>query len=379
MQRMLVLLLLTSLTFATQAADPVLLELGSPAPDFSLPGVDGKTYSLNDFAQSKILAMVFTCNHCPTAIAYEERLKKIAEEYGPKGVAIVAINPNNARAVRLDELGYTDLGDSLEEMKIRAAHKKFNFPYIDDGDKQDLSKACGVKATPHVFIFDADRKLRYSGRIDDNEREEYAKVPDMRNALDALLAGKEVEVKQTKAMGCSTKWMAKEETVKAYNAKLAAEPVTLEPADEEVLKGLRKNETGKLRLVNFWATTCGPCITEFPDLVTINRMYRGRAFELVTVASNFPDEQKEVLDFLQKKQASCKNLIFGGTDKYKLAAAFDPDWDAALPYTMLIGTKNEIIYKKSGPFDVLELRRAIVKALRELNQGRVMDEPKKKK
>src|SRR5206468_2602941 len=169
----------------------------------------------------------------------------------------------------------------------------------------------------------------------------------------------------TKAFGCSIKWAGKQEEVKKYMAKLAAEPVTVELAKSEDLKNLRRNNSGKLRLVNFWATWCGPCITEFPELVTINRMYRHRAFEIVTVAANFPDERKEVLAFLEKNQASTRNLLFGDTDKYKLMEAFDPGWNDALPYTMLISPTGEVLYKVQGPVDALELKRIIVKSLKE--------------
>ena len=155
--------------------------------------------------------------------------------------------------------------------------------------------------------------------------------------MDALLAGRPVPVERTRAFGCSIKWAGKAEQVQQFMAKLAAEPVEVEMAGVEALRALRKNDSGKLRLVNFWATWCGPCITEFPELVTINRMYRRRAFEFVTVAANYPDEKKQVLDFLVKNQASNRNLLFSGTDKYALMEAFDKGWNAALPYTVLIG------------------------------------------
>ena len=148
-------------------------------------------------------------------------------------------------------------------------------------------------------------------------------------------------------------------------AKLAAEPVTVELANIEELRNLRRNNSGKIRLVNFWATWCGPCITEFPELVTINRMYRHRAFEMVTVAANFPDEKKEVLAFLEKNQASNRNLLFGDTDKYRLMEAFDPDWNDALPYTMLLRSTGEVLYKVQGSVDPVELKRIIVKSLKE--------------
>ena len=310
-------------------------------------------------------APVCHLNHCPTARAYEERLKKLVENYKDKSVSVVAISPNDENSVRLDELGYTDLGDSFDDMKIRAKHGKFNYPYLFEGDKTGIARKYGPTATPHAFVFDADRKLRYVGRIDDSERESYVKVNDVRNALDDLIAGREVKSSKTNAFGCSVKWAGKSEQVKQFMAKLAKETVAVEPIDAVGLKALRKNDTKKLRLVNFWATWCGPCVTEFPEFVTINRMYRGRAFELVTVAANFPDEDIEVLAFLKKNQSSGKNLIFGDKEKYKLMEAFDPKWNAALPYTMLIAPGGEVLYKVQGPIDHLELKRAIVKALSE--------------
>ncbi len=355
-----------SCSLLAETTEPIqTLLLGASAPDFNLPGVDGRNYSLKDFAPAKALVVAFICNHCPTAQAYEERLKSLAVDYQGKGVALVAISPNDPKSVRLDELGYTDLSDSFEEMKIRASHKKYNFPYLYDGEQSSVSKVYGPTATPHVFIFDAERKLRYLGRIDDSEREGLVKVQDARNALEALLGGREIKIGKTNTFGCSIKWPGKEEPVKRYMAALAAEPVTVALADAQALSKLRQNDSGKLRLVNFWATWCGPCITEFPDLVKINRSFRHRAFELVTVAANFPDEKKAVLAFLQKNQASNHNLLFADTDKYKLMAAFDPEWNGALPYTLLLGPKGEVLYQMQGPIDPLEVKRIIVKSLKE--------------
>ncbi len=115
------------------AADPPGLQtlpIDAAAPDFKLPGVDGREYSLRDFAADRLLVVLFTCNHCPTAQAYEDRIIKLHADYKDKGVALVAISPNDPKAVRLDELGYTDLGDSFEDMKVRAKQRKFAFPYL---------------------------------------------------------------------------------------------------------------------------------------------------------------------------------------------------------------------------------------------------------
>jgi len=347
------------------AAESPTLPLGSSAPDFDLPGVDGHNWSLKNFAQAKILVAIFTCNHCPTAQYYEERIKQLVADYKDKSVAVVAISPNDPKSIRLDELGYTDLSDTFEEMKIRAKDRHFNFPYLYDGDTETVSRAYGPVATPHVFIFDAARKLRFAGRIDDSEREQFVRVRDTRNALDALLAGREPAVKQTKVVGCSVKWAGKAENVKAYLDKLAAEPVLVEPVDAEALKALRKNDSGKLRLVGFWATWCAPCVAEFHEFVTMNRMYRHRDFEMVMISMNRPDEEKNILAFLKQQQAANRNLLFASADRDKLIDAFDPQWPGAVPFTVLIAPGGQIVYRELGSIDPLGLKRAIVKALNE--------------
>ena len=182
------------------------LAIGEQAPDFKLPAVDGKTYTLASFSNSKILVIIFTCNHCPTAQAYEDRIVKLTADYSGKGVAVAAIMPNDPKSITLSELDYTDLSDSFEEMKMRAKEKQFNFPYLYDGDTQAASMKYGPAVTPHVFIFDETRRLRFQGRIDDVENP--AKTPkhfDTRNAIEALLANKEVATPTTKVFGCYKK------------------------------------------------------------------------------------------------------------------------------------------------------------------------------
>ena len=118
------------------AKEVTTLEIDAPAPELDLPGVDGKTYQLKDFADADVLVVIFTCNHCPTAQAYEPRIIKLHDDYRDKGVAFVAISPNDPLAVRLDELGYTDVGDSFDDMKVHAKRRGFKFPYLYDGETQ---------------------------------------------------------------------------------------------------------------------------------------------------------------------------------------------------------------------------------------------------
>jgi len=346
---------------AAAAPEPVkTLAIGAKAPDFALPGVDGKTHKLAEYAQAKVLVIVFTCNHCPTAQAYEDRIAKLAGDYKDKGVVLVAISPNDAKAVRLDELGYTDLGDSLADMKIRAKDKGFQFPYLYDGDKQEVSKAYGPMTTPHVFVFDAERTLRYVGRVDDNERDPNAiKSHDARNAIEAVLAGQPVPVETTKTFGCSIKWSDKRDSARQAMEKWAQEPVTSSTIALEDVKGILKNDTDKLRFVNIWSTRCPPCVAEFPELVEINRMYRGREFEMVSISVDGLSGRGKAHQFLKSKEASFTNYIYNG-DVYAFIETVDPKWPGAIPYTLLIKPGGEILHTHLGMIDALEMKKIIV-------------------
>jgi peroxiredoxin len=358
MWRLFAVLLLAAAAFADEPH--ATLAIGAPAPDFALPGIDGKSHKLSDYAAAKVLAIVFTCNHCPTAQLYETRIKKLADDYRGKGVTLIAIQPNNPNAIRLDELGYTDVSDSFEDMKIRAAYRHFDFPYLYDGDTQSVSLTYGPKATPHAFIFDQERKLRYEGRIDNNQRESLVKTQDARNAIDALLAGNPPAVNHTGVFGCSTKWIAKEASRAQELKKIEAEPVALNLISADELKKLRANGTGKVLLVNFWATWCGPCVHEFPDLETTYRMYRLRDFDMVMVSTNMPDEKAGVMKMLEKQHSSSRNLLFDSTDTYAMQTAFDPKWEDAVPFTVLLSPDGKILYQEKGEVDILKLRRVVL-------------------
>jgi len=335
------------------------LPIGAAAPDFKLPGVDGREYALKDFADARILVIVFTCNHCPTAQAYEDRIIRLHADYKDEGVALVAISPNDPKAVRLDELGYTDLSDSFEEMKLRAKEKKFAFPYLYDGDTQKTALAYGALATPHVFIFDRERRLRYTGRIDDSEVKE-VKSHDTRNAIDALLADQPVRVERTRVFGCSIKWADKQEDAKKSLEKWDREPVALEPLDEAGVAKLAKNEGDKLLLVNVWASWCGPCVQELPEFVTMNRMYRHRSFRLVTLSMDEPEKKDAALKILREKHVAAENYIVTIKDRDKFADLLDKDWTGPLPHTLLIAPGGKVLYRKTGAIDALALKRAIV-------------------
>lgn len=354
-------LTLPGVSFSTPPDDHKPLEIGADAPNFSLPGVDGKTYTLSSFKNANILVFIFTCNHCPTAQAYEERMIKLTNDYKAKGVQVVAISPNDPKAVLLNELGYTDMGDSFEEMKLRSKTMKYNFPYLYDGKTQGVAKAYGPIATPHVFIFDKERKLRYSGRIDDTEKP--TKIPanlDTRKAIDELLLNQTVSTPTTKVFGCSIKWAEKEDNQKKEAAAWAKEAVKLADINETEFAELMKNTSDKLRMVIIWAATNPSSAKVYPELMTMNRMYRKRDFEFISINADGAAQKEKVLQFLQKQQASNVNYVFTGNNKTSLIKSIDPKWNGILPYTLLVEPGGKIVYAKEGIINPADLKKTIV-------------------
>ena len=173
------------------------IPFGAPAPDFALPGIDGKTYTLTSFADKKALVVIFMCNHCPYVQACWDRLIALQKEFGPQGVQLVGINSNDATAYP---------NDRFELMKEFAAKKGHNFPYLCDAS-QEVAKVYGAVCTPDIFVYDETRGLAYHGRLDDNWKEpEKVTRRELAEALTALVEGKKPAIEQQPSMGCSIKW-----------------------------------------------------------------------------------------------------------------------------------------------------------------------------
>lgn len=337
------------------------LPIGSSAPPFDLPGVDDKKYSLDDFKNAKVLTVIFTCNHCPTAQAYESRIKELAASYPPSEVAVVAISTNDPQGVTLDELGYSDLSDSFADMKIRAKDQQFNFPYLYDGDTEQVGRAYGPLATPHAFVFDAERKLRYKGRIDNSENPSYIRTHDLRNAIDAVLADRPVEVAQTRVFGCSIKWSDKRANAEEKRVSWNQQPVSVTPIAADEVRSQILSDKKKWRLVNVWATWCTPCRDEFPHLVEMQQMYNKRGVDVITISLDKGEHTQEVKKFLEDNHAAMTNYQFTSADQNALAEALDPGWQGGVPYTALIAPGGNVVFRQHGQFDALTLRKEIVK------------------
>lgn len=336
------------------------LAIGAEMPAFELPDMNGRLVSSNNFKDAKILVIAFISNHCPTAQAYEDRLISFTKDYLDRGVQVVAINPNSSLALLPDECGYSDLDDAFETMIIRAEHKGYNFPYLYDGDNHAASLKFGPVSTPHVFVFDADNKLRYNGRLDGIERPGTANAEDLRLAVDQVLLGEEVTNPITSTFGCSVKWSWKASWANKVNKDWLSRPVEISQIDELGVRELMKNDSEKLRLINVWASWCAPCVIEMPDLVMLQRYYENRAFELVTISADYLDKESEALKVLKKNNVAVQNFIFSDKEKQKLTSAIDPEWRGSIPYSILIEPGGNIIYKTQGVIDDLAIKRIIV-------------------
>ena len=380
----LVLIASASMLFAVSPNDLpdgfTTLNIGDQAPGFSLPGTDGKQYSLADFGGTDILVVYFTGTHCPTSHGVMGRMLQFVDDYKDESFSFVAINPNHSSGLRPDEFGHTDYDETFEDSRRYAEDYGWTFPFLFDGDKQLTARAYGCLATPHVLIFDKDRKLRYNGRFDDSRypEPETVKHPDARNAVEALLKGKPVPVETTRPHGCSTKWKERNAHVVEEEQQWQSIPAIIEEIDAAAVAALRKNGSEKVRLINVWATWCAPCVEEFPDLTAIARKFSRREFELVTISLDQPNQKEKAEEFLGKHRAimsdklrksveaegrSTNNYIYTGSGIDALAEALDPDWPGPIPYSVLVDQAGNVLYRKLGKIDPDIVRAEILDTL----------------
>lgn len=355
------------------------LAIGASAPDFLLPGTDGKTYSLNSFKDSDYIVAVFTCNHCPDARAARDRINQFAKDYAHKGVQVVAISGNDPKALQKWELGWSVYGDCFEDMKSVAQEHHYVFPYLYDGENQSATRAYGAQATPHVFILNPERQLVYHGQFDNGRRNPGpASQNTVRDTIDALLAGKPISKSTTRVFGCSTKWSWKRDLAEKKKAEWLALPVTVAPLSLKLAKDLSANATENVRVINLWSTSCGPCIAEFPDLIDAYQRYQRRNFDLITIAIDPKSDAEKVSKFLVKqhlplasntaeslKESGRKtnNFHYQGDDLEALATSLDAAWLGPIPHTIVIAPGGKILYRHSGQINPVELRRQITKAI----------------
>jgi hypothetical protein len=326
---------------------------------------------LDDYEDADVLVVVFMANHCPVSQQYEHEFNSIVDDYQDKNVALVAISSSSPLGVMDWQLRRSDLNDDFESMIIRARDKHFRFPYLYDGDTQEVCLKYGPVATPHCFVFDRERKLRYTGRAGEqlHEDKQIAGYPhDLRGAIDSVLTGKEIQDPVTPRFGCSTKWSWKAGILDPRFTGWMDNPVGLEEIDAEGVARLLANDSHKILMVNVYSVLSETCVEDYPKLIKTYAMYHpreyvdpDRGFEFASISIDDIQDKVGVLEFLEESESkTLNNFIYSGDDIEDFVVTIDPEWDGAVPYTLLVAPRGEVYYRHRGSLDIHELRKAIV-------------------
>ncbi len=324
--------------------------IGRPAPDFRLKDLNGKLHELKDY-RGKTTVIGFISARCPVSNAYQDRVRALAEEYNQKGVVFIGINSSSDEA--------------LDEIRSHAAASRFKFTILKD-EGSVIADAYAAERTPTVYVVDAEGVLRYQGRIDNSQNPRMVRRGDLREALNQILAGKPVSVAETKAMGCLIKRSQnKPRPALAKVSQIAADEPEVGLLKPAGYAGLLKQSEGKILIVNFWATWCGPCVAEFPEFVAIDTKYRDRGLRVIGISADETAEIKtKVVPFLKQQKARYENFVQDVEDPQDMIDVVNKDWSGTLPATFVYGKAGKPIYTRFGIIDREELVAAIEKELK---------------
>jgi peroxiredoxin len=344
-------LLLLAASAAPSARPTSGLTIGQPAPGFTLTDINGQTHALKDY-RGRIVLIGFISTQCPISNAYNERMRAIAAEYGARGVTFLGINANS------NEPG--------SEIREHAARHQLRFTILkDEGNK--VADAYGAERTPEMYLIDGAGVLRYHGRIDNAIELPRVKRRDLREALDELLAGQPVSVPEAKAFGCLIKRAEEAEAQASAQAPAPApspapQVARLKPAEFAKLK---QQTQGRVLVLNFWATWCGPCIAEFPEFVAIDEKYRAQGVRLVAIsADEVSDIKTKVIPFIKEMKARFEIFVQDTDDPQEMIDVVDKEWLGALPATFVFDRAGKRIFTRYGIIDREQLVAAIEGALK---------------
>lgn len=326
--------------------------VGEPAPDFTLRDLAGRKHELAGY-RGKITVIAFLATKCPISNDYNERVRAIAEEYGAKGIVFLGINASS--------------DETVEMARAHAERNGFRFPLLKD-ESGSVADAYGAMRTPEIYIVDARGVIRYHGRIDNSRDPARASRHDLRAALDEMLAGKPVTTPETKAFGCIIK-RSQASLMRGLDLAAAAQvnrtPVRLiKPAQyPEMVK--ETVAQGKVLVVNFWATWCGPCVAEFPEFVKLDKEYRAKGVRIVGIsADEVSDLETKVVSFIKEKGVGFEIFLQDVEDPQEMIDVVDKKWEGVLPTTYIYDRKGNLALARYGIIDRDQMIQTIENALK---------------
>ncbi len=331
-------------------------------PAFSLRATNGEIYSQSDFNDKKVIGIVFLSNHCKVSQLFQNHLMVLTRKYS-KNVVIIAVSPNYEQSILPDELAYSDLGDSFQDMVKRANRMKYNFPYLYDGNDQNLTKEIGAKITPTIYLYNQDRELFYSGRIGNIDSPDNMETSEVNQAISSLLIGEKTSFKRTKVFGTAIKTKNHLLVAEQVRQRYADEKVRLSEADARKLNFYLTHNTRKPKLFYVWQTNDGKTRDNLIKLSFLYKIFRKRGLKLITVCIAKKNEKERIVEFLENSQLSSTNFIVYGHHISPLASIIPDEVEKVTPYYRLLSSRGDKLLGSHGEISTDSLRIEIVKAL----------------
>lgn len=332
-------------------------------PDFKLPGVDGRYYTQKDFESYRLTAVVFLSNHCRVSQLFQTQIIEINKRVRNEGIAIFAVSPNYAPAILPDELAYSDLGDSYEEMKKRALRLNYNFPYLYDGENQAFTKLVGATITPSVYIYNKQKKLIYVGRIGNHDTVENINTSDLFNILKDSEPNSNENIKRKKVFGTSIKTKDDNFLAEQVRKRYADEKIRLVSADSRKLKFYANHLTQKPKLFYVWQMSDENSRENLIKLSSLYKIFRKRGFKLITVAIGEENQREKIVQILNQAQLSTTNFISQGHEIGPLSALLPNTIEKTTPFYRLISSGGTPLLGGHGDVIYDELRMEVLRAL----------------
>lgn len=333
--------------------------------EFSLMGVDYKTYTNKDLNGLNGTLLVFLSNHCKFSQTFQQFLVHSNRKWNNQGIKLIAISPNHEKAILPDEMAFSEVGDSFEEMVLRAKTQNYNFAYIYDGKNQIITKSIETKITPSAYLFDSQGELVYSGRIGDHEMPNDYEKSELHQNIVKLINKEKVEYNRTKIHGTAIKFKKDIRFAENLAKRYAEETIRLNYADERKLNFFIEQETNYPRFFYVWSLENNPDVTRenLIKISTVYKIFRKRGIKVFTVCICKPEDQSKVLEILKQTQLSSLNFYTGGTEVSKLVTLRSQEGKRITPFCRIIQGDNSLAYGKNDLLDIKVLKREFLYTL----------------